>query len=165
MTEPATLSRLLAPLQRRVMLAIGRAVLRAAAGAGGLQITLLAGETRAGVEHVQPYGLSTLPLAGAEAVVLSVGGNRDHPLAVVVDDPRHRPPGLAAGEVCLHAAQPAAQRLHLRADGSVLLRTHLLRIEADLVEVTGDVVAGGISLRHHTHGGVEPGGGQTGAPA
>lgn len=32
------------------------------------------------------------------------------------------------------------------------------------IELTGDVVAGGISLRGHTHGGVQPGGGNTGAP-
>ena len=30
--------------------------------------------------------------------------------------------------------------------------------------VTGDVIAGGISLIHHTHGGVEPGGGSTAPP-
>jgi phage baseplate assembly protein V len=160
------LGRMLDPLHRRIMLAIGRAVLRAAATTGGLQITLLADETRDNVEHVQPYGLSTLPLGGAEAVVLSVGGNRDHPLAVVVDDPRHRPSGLAAGEVCLHAAAPATQRIHLLADGSILIIAPLLRIETAMVEVIGgDVVAEGISLRNHTHGGVEPGGGSTGAPA
>lgn len=160
------LGRMLDPLKRRIMLTIGRAVLRAAASTDGLQITLLAEETRDNVEHVQPYGLSTLPLAGAEAVVLSVGGNRDLPLAVVVDDPRHRPSGVASGEVCLHAAQPATQRIQLLADGSILIKAPLIRMETATVEVIGgDVVAGGISLRNHTHGGVEPGGGSTGAPA
>lgn len=157
--------RLLDPLHRRIMLMIGRAVLRAAATDGGVQVTLLADETRAGVEHVQPYGLSTRPLGGAEAIILSVGGNRDLPLAVVVDDPRHRPAGLAAGEVCLHAALPAAQHITLLADGTILIRaTAGVTIDAPTVEVTGDVVAGGISLRNHTHGGVESGGSSTGAP-
>lgn len=157
--------RLLEPLHRRIMLMVGRAVLRAAAADGGLQVTLLADETRAGVEHVQPYGLSTRPLGGAEAIIFSVGGNRDHPLAVVVDDPRHRPAGLAAGEVCLHAAQPAEQHIILRADGTIHIQaTAGVTIDAPTVEVTGDVVADGISLRQHTHGGVEAGGGSTGAP-
>lgn len=32
------------------------------------------------------------------------------------------------------------------------------------IEVTGDVKAGGISLKNHVHGGVQPGGGTTGLP-
>lgn len=38
-----------------------------------------------------------------------------------------------------------------------------LFIDGDL-KVTGDVVASGVSLVHHTHGGVTPGGGNTGEP-
>lgn len=38
-----------------------------------------------------------------------------------------------------------------------------LFIDGD-IEVTGDVVASGISLVHHRHGGVIPGGGSTGEP-
>ena len=98
------LERAIAPLHRRVMLAIGRAVLRQADDAGGaqrLQVSLLAGETRGEVERFQDYGFSSHPIAGAEAVVVSVGGNRDNPVAVVVADRRSRPQGLAAGEVCI----------------------------------------------------------------
>lgn len=32
------------------------------------------------------------------------------------------------------------------------------------IEVTGDVIASGVSLVHHTHGGVTPGGASTGEP-
>jgi phage gp45-like len=41
----------------------------------------------------------------AEAVVLFVGGLRDHPLVVSVDDRRYRKTGLAAGEVALYNHQ------------------------------------------------------------
>lgn len=169
----AALERAVAPLHRRIMLAIGRALLRGADDAGGaqlLQVTLLAGETRGGVERFQDYGFSSVPIAGAEAIVVSVGGNRDNPVAVVVADRRSRPTGLAAGEVCIHS-HLAGQRITLKADGSILVESPTkLRIETPIVEiegevtVTGDVVAGGISLRTHTHPGVEPGGGSTGAP-
>ncbi|CCD29940.1 Putative phage-related baseplate assembly protein V [Candidatus Glomeribacter gigasporarum BEG34] len=37
-------------------------------------------------------------------------------------------------------------------------------VEGSLRVRNGDVIADGISLKGHTHGGVEPGGGQTGAP-
>lgn len=167
------LERAIAPLHRRVMLAIGRAVLRQADDAGGaqrLQVSLLAGETRGEVERFQDYGFSSHPIAGAEAVVVSVGGNRDNPVAVVVADRRSRPQGLAAGEVCIHS-HIAGQRITLKADGSILIQSAAkVRLEAPTVEVvgavtvTGDVVAGGISLRTHTHPGVTTGGGSTGAP-
>jgi phage baseplate assembly protein V len=37
-------------------------------------------------------------------------------------------------------------------------------IMAGPVNVASDVIAGGVSLRNHTHGGVDPGGGNTGVP-
>ncbi|CVK18456.1 phage baseplate assembly protein V [Sporomusa sphaeroides] len=62
-------------------------------------------------------------------------------------------------------------------DGTVLeydIGTHTLMISAQgpvnivaagNVNVTGDVIADGVSLKTHVHGGVEPGGGTTGQPA
>jgi len=172
--SPADISRLLAPLHRRVMLAIGRATLRGTSAGGGLQrvsATLTAEETRGGVEHLQPYGLASRARAGAEALIVCVGGDRGHPVCVVADDPRGRPADLAEGEVCVYGPRQG-QRLWLRADGSVEIEatTILLqpsvrvRVDGD-VEVTGDVVAGGVSLRGHRHGGVAAGGGLTGPPA
>lgn len=168
------LERVIAPLQRRIMLAIGRAILRGTNDAGGvqqLQATLLTGETRDAVERLQDYGFSSHPLAGAEAIVVSVGGNRDNPIAVVVGDRRSRAAGLAAGEVCIYS-HLAGQRITLKADGSILvespekvrIETPLVEIEGDLV-VTGDVTADGISLVSHTHTGVEAGGDSSGPPA
>lgn len=37
-------------------------------------------------------------------------------------------------------------------------------IEGTLQAVNGDIIAEGVSLKQHTHGGTEPGGGSTGAP-
>lgn len=39
-----------------------------------------------------------------------------------------------------------------------------VRMETPLLEVTGDVVANGISLEHHVHSGVQSGGSNTGEP-
>lgn len=157
----ASVSRMLAPLQRRVMLAIGRAVLRAAtAGGSKVQLTLLAEETRDGVDRLQDYGLASMPLAG-EAVVLCIGGNRDHPVAVLVSD-RTGAPALAGGEVALHS-RLGGQWVHLKADGSIELRSPTkVTVVAPLVEVpSGDVTAGGVSLRNHRHaGGPLPDGGE-----
>jgi phage gp45-like len=157
-------------MQRRISMAIGRAVLRGVDDSGGLQrlqLSLYAEETRDQVDRVQPFGLSTMPLPGAEVVVVSVGGGRDHPVAVVVDDRRFRPTGLQNGEVCLYSAR-AGQRITLLADGTVLVQGGKLRVECDVevvgnITATGEITAGTIPLRDHRHGGVEAGGGTTGA--
>jgi phage baseplate assembly protein V len=166
MMSPADIARLLAPLQRRVMLAIGRATLRGTSAGGGLQrvqASLLPGETRGEVEHLQPYGFTSRPQPGAEALVVHVGGDRGHPVCVIVDDPRARPGDLAAGEVCVYGPRPG-QRIRLKADGTIEIEASTLRVVGD-VQVTGDVVAGTVSLRGHRHGGVQAGGSQTGAPS
>jgi phage gp45-like len=166
---PADIGRFLAPIQRRMMLAIGRAMLRGVSDAGGvqtLQVSLLAGETRDAVERVQQFGLSSVPMPGADVVVVSVGGNRDHPVAIAVDDQRFRPTGLAGGEVCLYSRRPG-QRITLLADGTVLVQGTTLRIEADVeivgaVTATGDITSGTISLQTHRHGAVTVGAGVSG---
>ncbi|PZW46847.1 phage baseplate assembly protein V [Humitalea rosea] len=172
---PADFARALAPLQRRIMLAVSRGVLRAVADAEGiqqLQVTMLAGETRDAVERMQPYGLSAVPLPGAQCVVICVGGNRDHPIAIAVDDPRFRPTDLQPGEVRLYNDQ-AGVSITLKNDRSILVEgreiilraEERVRVEAPLLECTGDVTADGISLIHHRHGGVQSGAAQTDEPA
>lgn len=114
------LSRLLAPLRNRVANMISRAVVRLADDSGDLQtlqLDVLDGETRDGIERLQQYGFTSVPLDGAEAAVLFVGGRRDHGLAVAVDDRRHRLSGLAPGEVALYHKDGA--KVLLKADGSI----------------------------------------------
>ncbi len=57
----------------------------------------------------------------------------------------------------LRATLPAGATVSITAPGGITLDT-------PRVTVTGDVVASGISLVQHVHGGVTPGSGQTGAP-
>lgn len=80
-----------------------------------LQIGVLAGEDiegdGKGAEHFQPYGFSSVPLAGAEAVAVFPNGDRGHPLVVVVDDRRHRPTSGQSGEVCLYTDEGDVIRL------------------------------------------------------
>src|SRR3970282_1648324 len=94
----ARLNRLLEPIQRNVRRLIRRAVVHLvndALGAQRLQVTLLAGELTDGVERMQEYGFSSVPVAGAEAAVLAIGGLRSHLVAIAVDDRRYRPKGGA----------------------------------------------------------------------
>jgi phage baseplate assembly protein V len=98
-------TRLLEPVRRRLDNLVARAVVSLVADGSLLQtvqLQLLEEETRDGCERFQPYGLTSVPLPGAEAVVLFVGGQRDHPLVLVVDDRRYRKHPLQAGEVALY---------------------------------------------------------------
>lgn len=109
------------PIRDRVMLMVARGVVKAVSDAGGLQLLqlgLLADELRDKVERIQNYGLTSHPHPGAMAAVVFIGGNRDHGLAVAVDDRRHRP-GLNEGEVRLYAS--FGQFVHLGDDGKLVI--------------------------------------------
>jgi phage baseplate assembly protein V len=82
-----------------------------------IQADLLEGETRDDIERVQNYGFTSVPKSGAEAVVIFVGGTRDHGLAVAVDDRRYRKTGLQPGEVAVY--RDNGDSIVLKSDGSI----------------------------------------------
>lgn len=148
----AVIDRLVAPLRRRVRLMISRAVLSAVNDAGGIQLVqvkLLAGEVRDGVERMQDYGFTSVPKPGAEGVMACVSGDRDHGIVVVMDDRRYRLKWLASGEVALY--DDLGHIIHLTRTGIVIDGGgHALNVtnapdiylSGDL-HVEGDIVAGG----------------------
>jgi phage gp45-like len=172
------LARMVAPMRQRLQLMISRGVLLLVNDAlklQGLQVALLADEVRDEVERFQDYGFTSHPHPGAELVAASVAGNRDHVVVLAVDDRRYRVKGLQAGEVAIYTDEEDTIVLKRGRVIEVTAGTKL-RIDAPLVELTGDmtvagtvtasvdVVGGGVSLKHHVHGGVDPGGGNTGEP-
>lgn len=151
--------RLLNGVNRRIRLMIGRCVVRLVNDASAmqeLQITGLGSEVLDALEHFQAYGLTSVPHAGAEGLVLNLAGSRALAVVINVDDRRYRLTGLQPGEVALY--DDLGQTIELRRNGIYINAAH-----GD-VHVTGDVIADGISLKTHTHGGVQPGGGSTGVP-
>lgn len=142
-----TVTRLLAPLRTRIANLLSRAVVELVKDSGGLQVmqvSALDGETREALERFQAYGFTSVPLTGSEAVVLFVGGRRDHGLVLAVDDRRYRKKNLAAGEVALYHKDGAS--IVLKADGSI-----------ELTPKSGQhvVLSGGtkqLALADHTHG-------------
>lgn len=116
-----TIKKMLAPLQRRVGLMVSRAVIvmvNDTLKMQAVQVNLLAGVTRDGVERFQNYGFTANPHCGAEAIVVSVGGNQDHCVAIAVDDRRYRLVGLTEGEVALY--DDLGQTVHLTRNGIVI---------------------------------------------
>ena len=94
--------RLIRPIQNKIFLTLGRALLALVNNAEGtqkLQITALEDETITDVERFQEYGFETYPLVGAEIFSGFLNGNRDLGIILCVHDRRYRPKDLAEGDV------------------------------------------------------------------
>lgn len=101
-------------LKVRLVNSIARAVVQLVDDSRRLQrvqLGVLAGEDIDDGERFQQYGFSSVPLDGAEAVVLFPAGDRAHPLVIAVDDRRHRPTDGKPGEVCVYSNTGATIRL------------------------------------------------------
>ena len=99
------LRHLLRPLSTRIANTVARAVVKLADDGRKLQLLqlgVLAGETVDGAEHFQSYGFSSVPLGGAEAVVVFPNGDRSHPLVIATSDRSNRPTGGQPGEVVVY---------------------------------------------------------------
>jgi phage baseplate assembly protein V len=116
----AQLQHLLRPLSTRISNLAARAVIQLVNDGSKLQqlqLGVLAGEDVDDAEHHQPYGFSSVPLVGAEAVVIFPSGDRGHPLVVSVSDRRYRPTGGEPGEVTVYNHTGA--RITLTKDGDI----------------------------------------------
>lgn len=67
-----------------------------------IDVSLIAGDQKTGIEHLEPYGFTSRANAGAEAILLFPDGDRSHAVAVAVADRRYRIKGLATGEVAIY---------------------------------------------------------------
>lgn len=67
-----------------------------------IQVSLRAGETDPAVEHVEPYGLTAKPGAGAECLTARVGAAADHPVVLVSWSRAYRPTDLEDWEVAVY---------------------------------------------------------------
>lgn len=132
---------------------INRAVVGAKNGARKLrtlQIELLDGDVRQPVEHFEPYGFTSEPLQDAEALAVSLGGDRDHTIALVVTDRRYRPVNLKDGEVVVF--DDLGRKVFLSRDGIkvegvaspvTVKTTASVLVDAPLTKCTGNLEVGG----------------------
>lgn len=132
-----------------------------------LQLQLLAGEVKDGVELFEPYGLTGHALPGAEAAVAFIDGSRTHGIALVQTDRRYRPVDLAPGEVALFNHQ--GTRVVLRNGGRIEIEAASeLAITCPQVSIVGNVaITGQLSANgkriDETHRHPGDSGGTTGA--
>lgn len=139
--------KLLAPLSRRLRLMASRCVLTLISDVPGIQIVqvkMLDGEIRAGIERMQQYGITSVPLPGAEGVYLSLGGDRDHGVVIADDDRRYRIRSLEGGELAVHTwknQEAHGHRIVFKNDGSISVFAKNINVTAtEKVRIEGDVV-------------------------
>ncbi len=114
------------------------------------------------VPVVQLFGLSGNAPAGAQAVVLFVGGDRANPVAIATNHQGSRPTGLQPGETKLYDA--AAKYVYLSSTGitieaaglPVTVNTPLLKVSGDIIDNYGTNTHNMAAMRtlydEHTHG-------------
>lgn len=163
-------------LLNRVMMMFGRGVLRGVTDGGPrqqVQVELLKGEVRDGVEHMQNYGFTSHALGG-DCAVAFLGGNREQGIVLVVDDRRYRI-ALQPGEVSIYDDLGNKVEL-LRGMVKITAVQHLeaaaptIKLIGDL-EVVGNITTTGTITNNsknigstHQHSGVTAGSGNSGAP-
>lgn len=168
----------LARLAGRLRLTVGRAVLALvndAAKLQAVQVQLQEGVVRDRAEHFQHYGFTSHPLPGAEGIALSVAASSDHTVVINIDDRRYRLKGLVGGEVALYTDE--GDKIHFKRGNVIqIVAATKLQIDAPDVEISGNIAVGGavvaqgnvtglgVSLKTHTHGGVQSGPSSTAAP-
>lgn len=163
-------------LSNRVMMMFGRGVLRSVNDSNGrqqLQVELLKGELRDGVEHMQNYGFTSHPKGGDVAVAF-IGGNREQGIVLVVDDRRYRI-SLEPGEVAIYDDQGnkielLREMIKVTAVQHVEVVAPTIKLVGDLevlgnIKSTGTVTNNGKNIGStHQHNGVTAGSGNSGAP-
>lgn len=82
-----------------------------------VQLTMLANETATNLQHPQEYGFTSKAKAGASALALFKGGNRDNGLVVTIYDRRYLPANLSDGDSCQYDA--AGNRIWLKGSAGI----------------------------------------------
>lgn len=161
------------PLQRRLRMMAGRAVIRLMSDAVTAQVEGLADEVRDAAEVFQQYGFRSMPLPGAEGIMLSLGGSRDHTVVICVGDRRYQTTVLASGEAVME--DHLGKFIHFKADGSIAVKADsVLHADVPLLECTGQIKdlcdGAGMTMAEmraifnaHTHS--DPQGGSVGTPS
>ncbi|EFH11581.1 phage baseplate assembly protein [Pseudoroseomonas cervicalis] len=99
-----------------------------------LDAEAVGGQVRAAVEVLQMFGVASRPAPGALALLLAVGGDQGHLVALPIGSPEQRFGGLAEGESVLYGAD--GSRVVIRQGGVIEVQAgSVVRIAAPGVVV------------------------------
>lgn len=140
----AAIERLLAPIRRRINAIVGRCVLSLiddSTMAQTVQASFLKEDVREGLEKFGGYGFTSVPLEGAEGVVVFLKGNRDHGIIIQTEDRRYRPKDMDPGDSAMYTDEGAlialkrGKEAHLEID-----KIKIENVSGELVSILSDTV-------------------------
>ena len=156
-------------LAARVKSGIARGLIKAVVDTGEIQlvkVSTVEGDTQDGIERLQPFGLSSNPPVGSEAVIMYFGGNREDGIVLMVDSGANRPTGLEAGEAQFYSEfagyvkSNKDGKLELSGTAGTAVRFSSLETAFNQLKSDFDTFASS-----HTHTGVTTGPGASGTVA
>lgn len=110
---------LLKLLQRKLHRLAGRATIARVKYVNNvryLQLQQEGGQPLDNVEHLEPFGFTSHPLANAESVVLAFNGNGSHSVAILAGDQRYRLT-IEEGEAAIYNYH--GDKVHIKKDRSI----------------------------------------------
>lgn len=125
-------------LKRRIQLMITRGVVSLVDSESFLQmlqVKTVGAVPLDGVEHFEPYGFTSHPHHGAEAITLSAGGRMGHEVVICVADRKYRLKGLVAGEVAMY--DDLGQSIILKRD-HIRVKSPKVVVESDDIHFGGE---------------------------
>lgn len=159
------IERLLDPIRTRIRLIVGRGLLEfCRKGENGLvvDVSLLAGERRLDIDHIQQFGFTSFPKGETQVVSLFIAGSRDNGVVVATrGEASEMNIALESGEVAMHA--PFGQSIIMRKDGNIEISAAAgkkIVCDAEKFEISGDLEVQGeittmktgmVTLSGHIH--------------
>jgi phage baseplate assembly protein V len=140
-------------------------------------VRMIGDETKAGLEHLEPYGFTSAPTAGAEGLALFNSGDRTQGVIVVIADRRSRITGLEPGEVAIYTdegdsvilkrgriIEMTTETLNITAAKGVNIDTPLLQTTGEISDGVSTMGAMRDTFNDHDHPENGDGGGTTSPP-
>lgn len=110
-----------------------------------VQVKFKKDDVRDKLPRVQDFGMTSVPLPGADAIILFVAGERSNGVVIGVNDQGLRPKNLQPGDVCLYDSRGRYVRINASGifveggDGTIYAHT----TGSVLVSAEGDITAAG----------------------
>ena len=92
-----------------------------------VQVSGLADETLQDVELMQQFGLTSVPPAGTQVVVLPMGGETTHSIVIATENGSFRVKNLQSGEVAVYDESGSSV---------ILKKGRLIEIDCDILKIT-----------------------------
>jgi phage gp45-like len=157
-------------LKNKISMMIGRAIVNTINNSkltATIQVTALNGDIIPDVEYLSPYGFEGMP-SKSQTVIVSINGNKDQALAIVLHDRDSRPKDLSLDETKLYSKFGGFVKCNKNGEVEIMGNADYavaftdLKTAFDSLKATVDDHITKYNL--HKHGGVSTGGGSTAIP-